>query len=184
MYTTRRRSGTTQRTRERIVGAVRELLAEGTFHESTVEAVALRAGVSRATLYQHFGSRVGLVDAMCEAFDANPALVALRAVTDVDEFIARVVDFWGSEEKVLVQLYGAAAVDPAAQSLVERQVRDRQGELRRLLRSRGTHDRSAFSALSLLTSFETFVELRRRAGLPKRDVTRTLQAAAAALLPN
>jgi AcrR family transcriptional regulator len=184
MYAARSGTRRSDATRARIVAAVRELLAEGTFHASTVEAVAVRAGVSRATLYQHFGSRVGLVDAMCEAFDANPALVALRAVTDVDEFIARVVDFWASEEKVLVQLYGAAAVDPAAQSLVERQVRDRQGELRRLLRSRGALDRSAFSALSLLTSFETFVELRRRTGLPERGVTRTLQAAAAALVPN
>ncbi len=183
MYAARSRTRRSDATRARIVEAVRELLADGTFHVSTVEEVAERAGVSRATLYQHFGTRVGLVDAMCEKFDANPALVALRGVTDVDEFIARVVDFWASEEKVLVQLYGAAAVDPAAQALVERQVRDRQGELRRLLRSRGTHDRSAFSALSLLTSFETFVELRRRTGLPKRDVTRTLQAAAAALVP-
>ena len=43
--------------------AVRELLQEGAFHESTVEQVAARAGVSRATVYQQFGSRVGLVDA-------------------------------------------------------------------------------------------------------------------------
>src|SRR5437879_5298470 len=41
-------------TRKRIIGAVRALLEEGTFHESTVEEVAARAGVARATLYQHF----------------------------------------------------------------------------------------------------------------------------------
>lgn len=181
MYVSRARTTRSDATRARIVDAVRELLADGTFHESTVEQVAARAGVSRATLYQHFGTRVGLVDAMCEKFDANPALVALRTVTDVDEFIARVVEFWSTEEPVLVQLYGAAAVDPAAQALVERQTRDRHGELRRLLRGLGIRDRAAFSLLAVLTSFETYLELRRRTGLPRREVVRSLQAAAAGL---
>jgi len=63
MYAPRRQ--TSRRTRDRIMGAVRELLEEGAFHQSTVEEVASRAGVSRASLYQHFGSRLGLVDAMC-----------------------------------------------------------------------------------------------------------------------
>jgi AcrR family transcriptional regulator len=182
MYARRSPTATALRTRARIIDAVRELLAEGAFHDSTVEAVADRAGVSRATLYQHFGSRLGLVDAMCESFDANPALVAVRQATDLDDFLARVVDFWAAEEKVLVQLYGAAAVDPAAGDLVERQTRDRQGEIRRLLRSLGRDDKSSLASLSLLTSFETFQQLRRRVGMPKRDVVATLQAAAARLL--
>ena len=41
---------------------------------------------------------------------------------------------------------------------------------------------SAFAALSVLTSFETFQELRRHAGLPLREVTRTVQEAASRLL--
>ena len=52
---------------------VRGLLDEGAFHQATVEQIARRAGVSRATLYQHFGTRLGLVDALCETFDATPA---------------------------------------------------------------------------------------------------------------
>jgi AcrR family transcriptional regulator len=174
MYVSRRRSA--RSTRDRIVGAVRELLEQGTFHETTVEEVASRAGVSRATLYQHFGTRLGLVDAMCETFDANPALVALRDEDDVDRWIERVVDFWASEEKVLVQLYGVAAVDPAARDLVERQRRDRHGELRRLLRANGADDRAAFARLALLTSFETYQELRRAVGLSKGDVVATIRS--------
>jgi AcrR family transcriptional regulator len=181
MYVSRR-PRRSQQTRDRIVDAVRDLLAEGSFHESTVEEVASRAGVSRATLYQHFGTRLGLVDAMCEAFDENPALIALRETEDIDDFIAKVVDFWASEEKVLVQLYGAAAVDPAASDLVARQRRDRQSELRRLLRGLGIDDRRTFAALSVLTSFETFQELRRHAGLPLLEVTRTIKEAARRLL--
>ena len=101
--------------------AVRELLAEGTFHESTVEEVADRAGVSRATLYQHFGSRLELVDAICDTFAANPALAraARRSSSSPDadaalaETIANSIRFWSSEDAVLRELYGVAAIDPA-----------------------------------------------------------------------
>jgi AcrR family transcriptional regulator len=164
------------------MASVRQLLEEGVFHGTTVEEVAERAGVSRASLYQHFGSRVGLVDAMCETFDRNPALVALRQTDDLEAWIEQVVEFWATEEKVLLQLYGAAAVDPAAAALVERQWRDRHGELKGLLRRLGIEDRSAFAALAVLTSFETFKELRRRAGLPKREIVATLQEAARKLV--
>ena len=51
-------------------------------------------------------------------------------------------------------------------------------ELRRLLRARSMDERRTLPELSMLTSFETFLELRRRVGLPQREVTKTLQAAA------
>jgi AcrR family transcriptional regulator len=166
----------TERTRERVLAAVRELLAAGTFHGSRMEDVAARAGVSRASVYQHFGSRLGLVDAICELFDRNPELVALRASTDVDGFVAGVVRFWASEEEVLRALYGAAAVDPAAGAFVERQRHDRRGEVERLLRACGVDDGHALARLLVLTSFETFEELRRHAGLAPDEVTQVLQA--------
>lgn len=177
MYT--RRTKPRARTRERVVAAVRELLAEGAFHESTVEQVATRAGVSRASLYQHFGSRLGLVDALCDTFDATPALLAIRDTVSLDEFVFLVVEFWSSEEMILEQLYGVAAVDPAARDLVERQTRDRHGELRRLLQVLGVESKDAFAQLAVLTSFEAYRELRRRAGLPKRAVVEALREAAA-----
>lgn len=181
MYVTRRNRRSSA-SRAQILAAVRSLLEEGVFHETTVEEVAARAGVSRATLYGHFGSRVGLVDAMCESFDANPALVALRETADLDLWLERVVEFWSSEEKILVQLYGAAAVDPAARDLVERQTRDRYGELEVLLRALGREGGDALAALALLTSFESYLELRRRLGKPKRQVLAVLQRQARALL--
>lgn len=177
-----RRNRRSSASRERILAAVRSLLEEGAFHATTVEEVAERAGVSRATLYTHFGSRLGLVDAMCEAFDANPALVAIRQTVDLDLWLERVVDFWSSEEKVLVHLYGAAAVDPAARDLVERQTRDRHGELEALLQALGRDGQDDFAVLAVLTSFETYIELCRRLGKPKRQVVAILQRRARTLL--
>lgn len=173
MYVARRNKRSNE-SRGRILQSVRDLLEEGRFHETTVEEVADRAGVSRATLYSHFGSRIGLVDAMCESFDANPALVALRETDDLDLWIERVVDFWSAEEKILVQLYGAAAVDPAARALVERQTRDRYAELKTLLGKLNRNGPDAFGALAVLTSFETYLELRRRGRRSKREVVAIL----------
>jgi AcrR family transcriptional regulator len=194
-YRTTRKPGRSEATRERITGAVRELLAEGTFHTSTVERVADRAGISRATLYQHFRSRLELVDAICETFDTNPALLELRQVIELpdaeaalDKTIANSIRFWSSEDAVLRQLYGVAAIDPAAQNLVDRQRNDRRGELERLVsnlhRARRLRDRTTARALNLLlvlTSYETFRELRE-AGLSDRQLTATLQQAAHDLL--
>src|SRR5205814_6002938 len=116
-YRTSRKPGRSAATRERIKTAVRELLAEGTFHTSTVEEVADRAGISRATLYQHFRSRLELVDAICDSFAVNPALLTVRSSVELEdpdaalaETISNAVGFWVSEDRVLGELYGAAAI--------------------------------------------------------------------------
>jgi AcrR family transcriptional regulator len=178
------------------MAAVRDLLAEGRFHESTVEEVAERAGISRATLYQHFRSRMDLVDAMCDTFAVNPALVEIRDTvelpdpeTALTETIALAMRFWASEDSVLRQLYGVVAIDPAARDLVERQREDRHGEIKRLARhlkaggrlSPGISERDAVDQLMLLTSYESFRELRD-AGRSEQRVTQLLQESARALL--
>jgi AcrR family transcriptional regulator len=195
-YRARRRSTRSVQTRDKITAAVRELLAEGAFHESTVEEVADRAGIARATLYQHFRSRLELVDAICDTFDANPALLRIRDTVELPdpdaalaETLANTVRFWSSEDPILSQLYGVVAIDPAAQDLVDRQRADRRGEMARLARHLrasgrlpdGMSERRALSLLLVLTSYETFRELRE-AGLSDRDLTRTLQESARSLL--
>jgi AcrR family transcriptional regulator len=181
IYRTRGRNKRGEQTRRRIVAAVRELLEEGSFHESTVEQVADRAGVSRATLYQHFRSRLDLVDAICDDLAANPALMAIREVVDLDDLIANTVRFWSSEDAILGQLYNAAAIDPAARDFVDRQRADRRGEVQRLARHLGV-DKRGLALLLVLTSYETFSELRR-AGLSDRQITELLLDTARGQLP-
>lgn len=196
VYRTRRGPTRSQSTRSKIVAAVRELLAEGSFHESTVEQVADRAGISRATLYQHFRSRLELVDAICDTFDENPALLRIRAVVEdpdpdvaLAETIANAIRFWSSEDLILAQIYGVAAIDPAARDLVLRQRADRRSEILRLvrhLRRAGRlrpklAERHALAQLMLLTSYETYRELGH-AGLSERELTKTLQQDARTLL--
>jgi AcrR family transcriptional regulator len=195
-YRARRRTRRPEETRGRIVAAVRGLLEEGTFHEATVEEVADRAGIARATLYEHFGSRLELVDAMCATFDENPALLELRETVELDDADAALertlelaVRFWSSEDAVLAQLYGVVAIDPAARDLVERQRADRRRELGRLIRNlrrgrrlrRGTTDQRALAVLLTLTAYETFRELRL-AGLADGEIAKLLGETARSLL--
>jgi AcrR family transcriptional regulator len=196
VYRTRPPADRSRATRERIKTAVRELLAEGSFHESTVEEVADRAGVARATLYQHFRSRLELIDAICETFDANPALMRLREIVELPdaeqalaETIAYTLRFWSSEDPILRQLYDVAAVDPAAQALVDRQRADRRGEYERLVRNlnrsgrlrEGVTAQRALNLLMVLGSYDTYRELRE-AGESDRQATRLLQESARGLL--
>ena len=149
---------------------VRTLLTEGSFHDSTVEQVAERAGVSRATVYTHFGSRTGLVDAICEGLNETSALREIRTTTDAGRLIELSVEFWAGDERIFEQVYGAAAVDPAAADFVKRQRCDRAQEIRRIATSEGQR-----AQLQLLTSFETYRELRRGVGLSQAEVTTTLK---------
>jgi AcrR family transcriptional regulator len=148
------------------------------------------------TLYQHFRSRLELVDAICESFDENPALLQLRKaveLSDADaalaETIRLTVRFWSSEDAVLRQLYGVAAVDPAAQDLVDRQRADRRSEYERLVRNldharrlrAGLTPRRALTLLLVLSSYDTYRELRE-ADVSERQAIALLQEAARDLL--
>jgi len=191
-YRTRPRKRSTD-TRDRITAAVHELLAEGAFHEATVEEVAERAGVSRATVYQHFGSRIELIDGVCDIMNAHPALVEIRRVIGLPDakealtkMLANCVRVWSDERRVMAELYGVVAIDTGAKAFVERQRRDRRHECDRMVESlahtgalrQGMSRARALATLLVLTSFETYSELRE-AGLSDRRLTAFLQDAAA-----
>ncbi|CAN5445563.1 TetR/AcrR family transcriptional regulator [soil metagenome] len=53
--------------RELILEAAREAFADGGYHRTSLDAVAERAGVSKALIYEHFASKRDLHAAMLEA---------------------------------------------------------------------------------------------------------------------
>ena len=196
VYRQRLRADTTARTRAQIMDAVRRLLEQGSFHEASVEEIARLAGVGRATLYQHFGSRLGLVEAICESFADNPSMVAIQASPDVDDphaaatqMIGQAIRFWHSEEPLHRHLYGLAEIDESAADFVERQTVDRRSVVERVvarlaeagaLRD-GVSETQARATLLLLTSFHSFQELRA-AGLTLEETERFAVSRARELL--
>ena len=63
-YRSERRREQAQQTRARILDAAGELFVEGGFAGTSVAAIAGRAGVSAETVYQAFGSKSALLDAL------------------------------------------------------------------------------------------------------------------------
>jgi AcrR family transcriptional regulator len=76
------------RTRERIVAAGLELLAEGGYASAGIQAIATRAGIATGSVYRHFESKADLA---AEVFRraAAPELAAVDRATEDDGRSAR-----------------------------------------------------------------------------------------------
>lgn len=188
----RRPSGDeSERTRRRILDAARSLLQEGRFHAATMEEIADEAALSRAGLYLHFRSRAALIDAICETLDGSPELQALHELVGSGEprqALHRIIEintrFWANDESMFRQLYGSAAIDEAAQDFVDRQTQDRSAGMTVLAQRLqaagqlrpGQRRQEALAQLLLVTSFSTYLELRRNGGLSEAAVVRVLRA--------
>jgi len=162
----------TEQTRERILTAARELLttSEG-FSGFSMEAVASHALVTRMTVYHQFGSKIGLLEALCDSLALVGGMDQLantfRQPDPLDglmEYITVFSRFWNADRLVLRRLRGLAALDPDfEQVLGARDERRRQGLGVLVRRLAGGYGRPASEAvdetvdvLYTLLSFECF----------------------------
>jgi AcrR family transcriptional regulator len=156
--------------RRQVLDAARGLLAEArSYSDFTVDAVARRAGVARATIYYQFGSKPGLLEAVCDDLALAGGLVDLAdAFVEPDagaawrRFVAAFGRFWDADRPAMRRLRALAQLDPeVADVIAARDQRRRQGIdalLRRLLdeaAAEGAREAVA-RRLFALTSFETF----------------------------
>jgi AcrR family transcriptional regulator len=72
--------------REQLLDVATRLAVEHGFHAVTVEAVARKAGITRAVIYQHFADLQGLLEAVIERETARAlAQVSETALADLSE---------------------------------------------------------------------------------------------------
>jgi AcrR family transcriptional regulator len=134
---TRRYAGTVRaaaaaENRERTLAAAIALLRRSDVAEFSLEAVAKAAKLTRLTVYNQFGSRRGLLEAVFDGVAERGGLMRLgAAMQEPDPFIAldRIVvifcDFW-SGEMAVGRLHDAMALDPEfALAMTERNERRR-----------------------------------------------------------
>ena len=126
------------RTDTAILGATRELLAEGGVHHLTVEGVAARAGVAKTTIYRRWRSKdelalavlLDMVEQIVEVPDLGDIRLELIALLDT------AVKLLGTTlmGRVMQGLASDLATDPAlGRSFRERVVGYRVSEVRRLI---------------------------------------------------
>jgi AcrR family transcriptional regulator len=107
-------------TRERLLDALAHLLAETSYAETTVGAIARCAGVTNATFYRHFHDKRSLLFALVEQTrDQLYPAAALRAGGDAQTERARLKAFI---RRVVTH---AAIRDGVARALYEMQFKDR-----------------------------------------------------------
>ena len=183
-------------TRARVIAAARELLVSADPGRFSIDAVAQRADVSRATVYYQFRSKLGLLEALFDSVAAAGGMAGLPGafgqpdpLVALDDFIAVFGRFWGSDRLLHRRLHGLAAVDPdLGAALQARQEWRRNGAT--ALVGRLTDERKApraevapdvIDVLFTLTSFETFDSLAGPGKTPEAVVPLVQHLARAAL---
>jgi AcrR family transcriptional regulator len=185
-YSLGQREASVDQTRERILVAARDVLA--TQDALTVDAVARAADVARATVYNQFTSKSGLLDALFDWLAQRGGLTTLPAVfmqadpdLALEAFITTFGVFWASDQLVLRRLRALAALDAELGVLVRARDEWRRGGLRRLLERRGEARGDIVDVLHVLTSFETFDTLIGEQRTPE-EATRLLVRVALSLV--
>ncbi|MFV0460469.1 MAG: TetR/AcrR family transcriptional regulator [Actinomycetales bacterium] len=74
------------RRREQLIEATMEVFAEHGYAGGSIRAIAEKAGVTHATLIQHFGSKEGLLTAVLEEWDRRTVADGLADVSGLDYF--------------------------------------------------------------------------------------------------
>ncbi len=127
-------------TRSRIIEAACQLLTSGGFGAFTIDTVARAADVSRMTVYNQFGSKAGLLEAI---FDWVAQRGHVRRLGDaaghpdpaqgLAEFVRACCALWTSNRTVHRRLVGLAAVDPDIEAALLAREERRAGPVRALL---------------------------------------------------
>lgn len=181
-YRLGRRQATVDATRARILRAARALLLSRHLPtEFSIDQVARRAGVTRATVYHHFGSRRGVFEAVFDDLAARGGIYELENVFQepdperaLAQFVATFGRFWSASRLVHRRLRARGAWDAGLErALAARQERRRMALKVLVGRVQARHGRPPAEALEetidvlfTLTSFETFDALAGPAKTP------------------
>src|SRR5215471_17093167 len=182
-------SASAAQTSERVLDAASDLVAEDAFHTTTMDDLARRAGVARATVFARFGSKLGVLEALSLRCAGGPEMRAIREAQAIEDPVAAVdalfvagCDLWEKEGYIMVQLKAIVVLEPDASATIDAQYEDQRRGMESLahalqragrLREGWSVGRAA-ATLHALTSVETFMLLRGGHGLPLAKVKQTI----------
>lgn len=82
--------------REQLLEIARKIIAEEGTEALTLAHLAARAGVSKPIAYEHFGTRAGLLVALCDEYNDRQVAARERALATGGETLADIVDVFAS----------------------------------------------------------------------------------------
>jgi AcrR family transcriptional regulator len=195
-YTAARRRGSPKSV-DRVLEAAERLIKQDAFHTATMDELAAAAGVSRATVFNRFGSKLGVLQALFSRAMEGPEMDAIREALEIEDPVASleaVIDascaIWEAEGYIHEQLQAIVVLEPDASALIveqkEVQRAEIQGLVRRLAKAgalrEGLSEARAAATIHTLTSLESFLWLRREYGLSLRQTRDTITELARTVL--
>ena len=176
-YRLGQRQEASEKLRTKAVETARKLLmARNGLTEFSMERVAQKTGVTRLTLYNQFGSKVGLLEGVYDDI-ARCGKIAERLEAafhhadpgdSLDAVVEAFVHFWNAERLAIRRLRSMAVLNPDFKGATERDVRRRhvlQEVLGRFVDQGGMivpDMEEKTDTLLMLTSFESFDTLARK----------------------
>ena len=160
--------------RERIVDVARELLSAPKYRGLSLDSVAEEAGVSRPTIYNHFESKTGLIQAIFDDIGERIQFERVQRVLAesdprcaLEGMIGETCRAWSRDPHVIQRVLALAATDPELAEQAKTFERMRREGMRNLVRrlrdARLVHsslsENEAVALLGVLTSFTTYDQL-------------------------
>ena len=185
-YRKRQRAEAEEQTRRRITQATMELHELVGPAQTTVSAIAERAGVQRGTIYRHFPDEEALVDA-CSAHwlasNAPPDPGKWAAIDDPDERLRVALDelygWYERTEPMVEKLYRDAPLVPAIGERMQARAAGFAAMADLLMagrRQRGARRTRVRAAVGHALAFDTWRSLVRAQGLPRDDAVGLMAA--------
>ena len=197
-YRLGRRQDAAQQTREKILQAAADLVAEHGSRGMTIKAVAHEAAVSRVTVYDHFQNRAGLLEALTWRTYAQHDIDRIRRARLQENVRCALIDFVKENARFFhsfgrqgTAILKTASSDPDAALVIEATYIDaRRGSIRELVdRLDKSHELSpgwsperAVDVLMVITTVEAFETLTRHGRLGIDEAAEVLANMARVLL--
>lgn len=153
--------------RAAILAEARVQLEQGGLNGFSLEALSRAGGITRQTVYNLFGTRTGLLEALFDQIAIDGGMERMREVMQqpnsqaiLSAFGEVFCIFWSRHRTLLRRIHGIAAIDPEFGRVVEARNQRRLVAATRVVQRLGKggegKSRMLAAALYSLTSFEFF----------------------------
>jgi len=168
------------------------------FHPVAIEKIAALAGTTRPTVYRHFGSKVGLFEAVASNVLANAGIARLDEARQLDDPLVALREFLRANCSMFAEMgaalstaLDAARSEPEIAQVVEatyfgRRIESLEHLAGRLIDAGATRagwtKTQIVDALVVLTNVETFESLNRHRARNSEQIAAALWALSAAFV--
>jgi AcrR family transcriptional regulator len=185
-----KREASANETRQRILEAARQVLAQESEDALSMDTIARRADVSRLTIYYQFKSRPGLLEALYDYLASRGGMQRMPEVfrepdpfKALDKLVAVFVTFWSSGQVVIRRLRAMAALDAeireglqsrdARRHHIAREILKRMAAAAEKKKYSDEHVAATADVIATLTGFATYDALAT-AGHTDKEIIATI----------